>query len=104
MRLRPETAEMVEGETNKLVFNLAPAVGANTFQSTPTVTSDELTFAGTAASGSSVTTFVSGGVADRDYVVTVTAPLSSGETKVAAITLKWKRPGYIDRTGRPASC
>lgn len=98
MRLRPDTAEMIEGETNRLVFNLSPLVGANTFDSTPTVESSGLTFTGTAATGTSVTTFVSGGSAGRDYIVKITAPLSSGETKVGAIKLEWKAAGYDGRT------
>lgn len=88
---------MIEGETNRLVFNLTPAVGANTFSSTPTVECDGLTFTGTTASGSNVTTFVSGGEAGKDYTVTITAILSSGETKVAAVLLEWKAPGYDSR-------
>jgi hypothetical protein len=98
MRLRPTSAEMIEGETNRMVFNLAPAVGANTISGTPTVTCDGLTFASTAASGTTVSTLVSGGSADKDYIVKVTASLSSGETKVGAIRLKFKAPGYDDRT------
>lgn len=89
---------MVEGETNRVVFNLAPAVGANTISGTPVVASDGLTFSGTAVSGTSVTSFVSGGAADTDYIVSITATLSSGETKVGAVTLKWKKPGFDDRT------
>jgi hypothetical protein len=90
---------MIEGETNRMVFNLAPAVGANTFSSTPTVECGDLTFSGTSASGSTVTTFVSGGEAGRDYTVKLTAILSSGETKVAAINLEWKAPGEESRAG-----
>jgi hypothetical protein len=98
MRLRPDSAEMIEGETNRLVFNLAPLVGANTFSSTPTVTCSDLTFSGTAASGTTVSTFVSGGQAGKDYIVKISAILSSGETKVGAIRLEWKAPGYDSRT------
>lgn len=89
---------MIEGEVNRLVFNLAPVVGANTISGTPTITATGLTFTGTAVSGTNVTTFVSGGSADSDYIVTLTAALSSGETKVASVKLEWKKPGYDDRT------
>lgn len=103
MRLRPNSAEMIEGETNRLVFNLAPAVGANTLTGTPTITCDEgLSFSGTAVSGTNVTTFVSGGLGDTDYIVKVSAVLSSGETKVGAIKLEWKKPGYEGRTSSGA--
>ncbi len=97
MRLRPNSAEMIEGEVNRCIFNLAPAVGANTITGTPTIESDGLTFSGVSASGSNVTAFVSGGSADTNYIVTLTAVLSSGETKVAAVTLEWKRPGFESR-------
>lgn len=88
---------MIEGETNRVIFNLAPAVGANTITGTPTVEADGLTFSGISVSGTNVTAFVSGGSADTDYIVTLTAVLSSGETKVAAITLEWKKPGFDNR-------
>lgn len=90
---------MIEGETNRVVFNLAPAVGANTITGTPTLTCDEgLTFAGTSVSGTNVSAFVSGGQADTDYIVKIATVLSSGETKVGAIKLEWKKPGYEGRT------
>lgn len=89
---------MIEGETNRLVFNLAPAVGSNSINGTPTIECSDLTFSGTAVSGTNVTTFVSGGAADRDYIVTLTTALSSGETKVASILLEWKKPGFDSRT------
>ncbi len=89
---------MIEGETNRVIFNLAPAVGANTISGTPTVVSDGLTFSSVSASGSNVSAFVSGGSADTDYIVTLTAVLSSGETKVASIKLEWKKPGFEGRT------
>lgn len=98
MRLRPQSAEMIEGETNRLVFNLAPVAGANTVTGTPTVECDGLTFAGTSVSGTTVSTFVSGGSGDTDYNVKITTVLSSGETKVGAITLEWKKPGYDSRS------
>ena len=97
MRLRPPSAEMIEGETNRLIFNLAPAVGGNTITGTPTIECDDLTFTTPSVSGTNVTTFVSGGEAGRDYIVTITTVLSSGETKVAAITLEWKEPGFDSR-------
>lgn len=88
---------MIEGETNRLMFNLAPAVGANTITGTPTLECSGLTFTNTSVSGTTVTSFVSGGSADTDYIVTITAVLSSGETKVAAVTLEWKKPGFDNR-------
>lgn len=101
MRLRPDIAEMTEGETNRLVFQLGPVVGANSISGTPTVECSGLTFTGTTATGSTVSTFVSGGQADRDYIVSITATLSSGETKVGAIRLEWKAAGY---DARSATC
>lgn len=89
---------MIEGETNRCIFKLAPAVGANTISGTPTVENGDLTFASTSASGSDITTFVSGGEAGKDYIVTITAELSSGETKVASVLLEWKAPGYDSRS------
>lgn len=88
---------MTEGETNRLIFNLAPIVGANSVSGTPTLESDGLTFTGTSVTGTTLTTKVSGGSGDRDYIVTITAVLSSGETKVGAVTLEWKKPGFDNR-------
>lgn len=90
---------MIEGETNKLVFKLDAAAGPNTIDGTPTIEADGLTFTTPSISGTSVTTFVSGGEAGRNYVATITADLTSGETKVGAIELEWKAPGYDFRGG-----
>jgi hypothetical protein len=101
MRYNPRSAEMIEGETNKAIFNLAPALGPNTIQGTPTLTAcpGDLIFTDTSVDGALVTTFISGGIANRDYDVVLTANVSSGETKVGAIRLEWKKPGFDDRTG-----
>jgi hypothetical protein len=99
MRFNPSNAEMTEGETNLCTFKLAPAVGANSFTSTPTLECTGLTFGTVTASGNQFRVLVSGGEADRDYIVKVTAPLSSGETKVGAIRLEWKAAGYDARSG-----
>jgi hypothetical protein len=97
MRFRDPVREMTEGETNRVVFNLAPVAGSNTISGTPTLSADGLTFTGTSISGTTLTSKVSGGAAGTDYLVTVTAALSSGETKVGTVKLEWKRPGYDDR-------
>jgi hypothetical protein len=89
---------MIEGETNRCVFSLAPVVGANTITGTPTIECDGLTFSGTSVTGTTVSTKVSGGSANTDYIVKITAALSSGETKVGAIRLEWKAAGYDSRS------
>ena len=99
MRFRPNSAEIIEGSTERLVFNLTPVVGANTVTGTPTLECSGLTFASTSIAGKTVTTKVSGGSANRDYIVKVTALLSSGETKVGAIRLEFKEAGYDCRAG-----
>lgn len=99
MRLRPERFEMIEGETNKVSLDLAPLAGPNSLQSL-SLDASGLTFANTSTSGNSGTTYVSGGDAGSDYIVTITAALSSGETKVGAVVFEWKAPGYDFRTGR----
>jgi hypothetical protein len=91
---------MIEGETNRIVFDLGPAVMANTISGTPTIEATGLTFSAPSVSGTTVTTLVSGGSAGKDYVAEITAVLSSGETKVAALLLEWKAPGYDFRAGR----
>ncbi len=92
---------MIEGETNKLLVKLAPAVGGNTIESV-TWACDGLTFTNEAISGMNATAFVSGGSPASNYTVSITAILSSGETKVAALELEWKAPGYDFRSGRRA--
>jgi hypothetical protein len=99
MRFRPDSFEMIEGETNKLQFNLGPAAGISSVSGTPVVSATGLTFASTAISGNTVTTFVSGGTAGRDYLAKVVATLSSGETKIGTVRLEWKEPGYDCRAG-----
>lgn len=99
MQFRPSSFEMVEGSINKLIIKFGNLVGSGSVTGTPTLDGDGLTFASTAISGSTLTSLVSGGTADRNYIVTVTAVLSTGETKVGAIELQWKQPGYEFRAG-----
>lgn len=98
MRFRKDRHEMVEGEVNKVELDLRPIAGANNVTSV-TYSNSALTFEDEAISGTDASMFVSGGTAGRDYIVTVTAELSSGETKVGAFLLKWKAPGYDDIAG-----
>jgi hypothetical protein len=95
---RPHSAEMVEGETNKVEYDWKPIAGANTLTSVDWECSG-LTFATEAISGLVSSAFVSGGTAGIDYIVKLTAVLSSGETKVRAILLEWKAPGRGNLTG-----
>lgn len=100
MKFRDPSRELIVGETRRLEFDMAAEVGANTIDGTPTVTCSGLTFANTAASGTVVITFVSGGEAGKNYIVTVSADLTSDETVVGAVELQWKEPGYDFRAGR----
>lgn len=97
MRFRPDRFEMIEGETNRLEINLGP-VSSGSSVSSLGLESSGLTFTTPSISGKTATSLVSGGAADTDYIVTITTALSSGETKVGAITLEWKRPGFEGRT------
>lgn len=91
---------MIEGETNHCIFNLAPLLGTGTIVGTPTISSDPsgLTFASISVVDKTVTALVSGGAAGKDYIVKVTAVLSTGETKIKTVTLEWKAPGYDGRS------
>ena len=95
--IRPDNAEMIEGETKGFTFNLTPMAGASSITGTPTITCDGLTISGTAISGKTVTTTVSGGTGDRDYILTLSAVLSSGETRIGAVKLECKTAGHSDR-------
>lgn len=98
-RLRYDRHEMVEGETNKLELDLAPAAGANSITSV-TWAGDGLTFADQAESGTDATVFVSGGTADTEVVCTATVVIASGETKVYGFVIEWKKPNKQWRRGR----
>jgi hypothetical protein len=100
MKFRDPSRELIEGETRRLEFDMAAEVGANTISGTPTVACSGLTFASTSVSGTDVTTFVSGGQAGKNYIVEISAELSSNETVVGAVELQWKAPGYDFRSGR----
>ncbi len=99
IRFRPDSFEMNEGETNLLTIDLTAVKKSGTITGTPTVENSDLTFASTALDGTTLTSLVSGGVAGTNYVVTVSVVLGNGETKVGAIELEWKDPGYEYRTG-----
>lgn len=99
MRFRNTNYEMIEGETNRFTIDFAPVAGANSLTDL-SVAADGLSFASVGYTGLDGSGFVSGGQAGRDYIVTVTAALSSGETKVGAVVFEWKAPGYDFRAGR----
>lgn len=99
MRFRPDSAEMVEGETAKLQFILANAVGSSSVSGTPTVVNSDLAFASASLSGTTLTTLVSGGVAGVNNIVEVTLVTALGETKIGTVTLEWKAPGFEFRAG-----
>lgn len=89
---------MTAGETNRLEIRLGPVAGANSIEAV-TFSNSGLSFTTDGIDGTIASVFVSGGDAGKDYVVTVTATLSSNETKVGAILLEWKSPGYGNLTG-----
>lgn len=100
MRFRPGTAELDEGSVSTLTFKLANAVGSGSISGTPTITSDSgLSFTTPSLSGTTLTTKVSGGIADRNYVTTVTMVTTAGETMLGSTVLQWKQPGYEFRAG-----
>lgn len=99
MRFRNTNYEMTEGETNRFTIDFIPVAGANSLTDL-SVEASGLTFTNVGYTGLTGSGFVSGGIAGRDYIVTVTAELSSGETKVGAVVFEWKAPGYDFRTGR----
>lgn len=98
MRFRPNSAELIEGSSKRLIFNLTPVVGANSIEGTPTLEASGLTFDDIAVDGTSISALVSGGTKDTDYIVKITALLSSGETEVGGIKLEWKEAGYEARS------
>lgn len=98
MRYRKERYEMTEGETNLLEIDLAPTIGANTLSAFD-ITASGLTFTTPDVDDRTVTTKVSGGSAGTNYIATTTATLADGQTKVGAIILEWKAPGYEFRAG-----
>jgi hypothetical protein len=100
MKFRDPSRELIVGETRRLEFDMAAEVGANSISGTPTVECTGLTFTNVAASGTDVIAFVSGGEANKNYIVEITATLSSNETVVGAVELQWKAPGYDFRAGR----
>lgn len=99
MRFRPASAELDEGSISQLQFKLANAIGSGSISGTPTIESTGLTFAGTSLSGTTLITTVSGGLAERDYVLAITAVTTAGETKIGTVELEWKQPGYEFRAG-----
>jgi hypothetical protein len=100
MRFRPGTAELDEGSVATLQFKLANAIGTGTISGTPTITADSgVTLTTPSLSGTTLTTKVSGGSADRNYVLSVTMVTTAGETMLGAVELQWKQPGYEFRAG-----
>jgi hypothetical protein len=99
VRFRNTSYEMTEGETNRFTIDFRPVAGANSLTDL-SVAADGLTFASVGYTGLDGSGFVSGGQAGRDYIVTIAAELSSGETKVGAVIFEWKAPGYDFRQGR----
>jgi hypothetical protein len=100
MRLRPDRLEMTAGETRKVEIDLGPTAGANTISGTPVWTGNGLTIASEAVSGTVASAFVSGGDANKNYIVTLASDLSSLETVVGAFTVEVKAAGLDARAGR----
>ncbi len=98
MRYRRDRYEMTEGETNLLEIDLAPTIGSTTLDAFD-ITASGLTFTTPDLDDRSVTTKVSGGTANTNYIATTTATLSDGQVKVGSVILEWKAPGYEYRTG-----
>lgn len=100
MRFRPATAELDEGSIATLTFKLANAIGSGTISGTPTVAADQdLSFTTPSLSGTTLTTKVSGGLADHNNIITVTMVTAAGETMLGTVGLEWKQPGYEFRAG-----
>lgn len=99
LRFRPDSAELIEGATAKLQFKLANAVRSSSVSGTPTVVCTDLTFASTTLSGTTLTTLVSGGSANRNYVIEVTMVTTAGETMKGSIEMEWKDFGFEERAG-----
>lgn len=102
MRFRPTSAELIEGNTETLTFKLANPVGSSSITGTPTLTCTGLTFASTSISGTTLTTKVSGGEADKVYTVELSMVTADGQTRIGTIDLEWKAAGFNSRTGIPA--
>ena len=98
MEYREPRYEMTVGETNKLTVDLAPTCGPATLEAF-TITADGLTFTTPTLTDRGATTFVSGGT-EGENIVTTTATLSDGQTKVGSVVLEWKTPGYEYRGRR----